>query len=75
MENQKLVLKRNHHPYYSVQAFMNKDAYGEWVRLEEEKINSLIKSFWHNSYPSVTELPLSSEYHEQYIDLMKRLIR
>lgn len=54
---------------------MNKDAYGEWVRLEEEKINSLIKSFWHNSYPSVTELPLSSEYHEQYVDLMKRLIR
>ena len=70
-----MVLKRNHHPYYSVQAFMNKDAYGEWVRLEEEKINCLIKSFWHNSYPSVTELPLGSDYHEQYIDLMKRLIR
>ena len=70
------MLNRNHHPFYSVQAFMNKNTYGEWVKQEKEKIECLIRSFWHNSYPDVrSELPLCSEFHQQYVDLMERLLR
>lgn len=71
-----VVLERNHHPFYSVHAFMDKNAYSEWVIVEKEKIEGLIRSFWHYARPSVRELPLESpEYHKQYVELMKRLIR
>lgn len=71
-----VVLERNHHPFYSVQAFMDKNAYSEWVLVEKEKIEGLIRSFWHYARPVVHELPLESpEYHKQYVELVKRLIR
>ena len=71
-----VVLERNHHPFYSVHAFMDKNAYSEWVLVEKEKIEGLIRSFWHYACPPVRELPLESpEYHKQYVELMKRLIR
>lgn len=74
--SQRLVLESNHHPFYSVQAFMDKNAYSEWVITEKEKIDCLIRSFWHNACPPVHELPLEDhEFHKQYVDLMKRLIR
>ena len=73
--SQQVVLERNHHPFYSVQAFMDKNAYSEWVITEKEKIDCLIRSFWHNACPPVPELPLKDhEFHKQYVDLMKRLI-
>ena len=71
-----VVLERNHHPFYSVHAFMDKNAYSEWVLVEKERIEGLIRSFWHYARPLVHELPLESpEYHKQYVELMKRLIR
>lgn len=74
--SQLVVLERNHHPFYSVQAFMDKNAYSEWVIVEKEKIEGLIRSFWHYSRPPVRELPLESpEFHKQYVELMKRLVR
>lgn len=74
--SQLVVLERNHHPFYSVQAFMDKNAYSEWVIVEREKIEGLIRSFWHYARPPVRELPLESpEFHKQYVELMKRLVR
>jgi len=74
--SQRVVLERNHHPFYSVQAFMDKNAYQDWLVTEKEKIDHLIKSFWHSACPHGRELPLQDqEFHKQYVDLMKRLIR
>lgn len=73
---QHVVLVRNHHPFYSVQAFMEKNAYDGWVIAEKEKIDALIRGFWHYARPPVHELPLERpDFHKQYVDLMKRLIK
>lgn len=74
--SQRVVLERNHHCFYSVQAFMDKNAYSEWVRREIDKIECLINSFWHKAYPPVPELPLEDQgFHRQYVHLMERLFR
>lgn len=74
--SQRAVLEHNKHPFYSVQAFMDKNAYSEWVMLEKEKTEHLVRSFWHKACPPVRELPLEDQgFHKQYVDLMKRIIR
>ena len=76
LQSQRVVLERNHHPFYRVQAFMDKNAYEEWLIMEKEKIEHLIRSFWHNILPPLPELPLENrDFHRQYLDLMERLIR
>ena len=70
------MLEHNDHPFYRVQVFLDKNAYSEWVMLEKDKIEHLIKSFWHKAHPPVRELPLEDQgFHKQYEDLMKRIIR
>lgn len=77
LQSRLVVLECNHHPFYRVNAFMDKNAYSEWVIVEKEKIEGLIRIFCHDyARPPVCELPLESpEYHKQYVDLMKRLVR
>ena len=44
--------------------------------LEKDKIECLIESFWHKACPPVHELPLEDiDFHKQYEDLMKRIIK
>ena len=70
------MLEHNSHPFYRVDAFVDKNAYSKWVMLEKDKIECLIKSFWHKDCPPVCELPLEDKgFHKQYEDLMKRIIK
>ncbi|XP_074613396.1 uncharacterized protein LOC141873316 isoform X2 [Acropora palmata] len=74
--SQKAVLEHNNHPFYRVNAFLDKNAYSEWVMLEKDKIECLIESFWHKARLPVRELPLEDiNFHKQYEDLMKRIIK
>lgn len=55
---------------------MDSNVYDDWLIDVKRKIDSLIKGIWQYSLPPVPELPLETpKYHEQYVELMKRLIR
>ena len=70
------LLERNLHPFYGVQAFMDKNAYSEWLLLEKERIHLLIKSFWRSSLPPLPTLPVGyKDKHKDYKQLMILLIR
>lgn len=70
------LLENNLHPFYGVQAFMDKNGYSEWLLLEKERIHSFIKSFWRSALPPLPALPLGyKEKHKEYKELMVRLIR
>lgn len=71
-----VVFERNYYLFYSVYVFMDKNVYSEWVIVEKEKIEGLIRSFWYYVRFFVRELFLESlEYYKQYVELMKRFIR
>ena len=70
------MLESNHHPFYRVHAFMDRNAYNEWLICQKEKVHALMKSFWHHPQPAIPALPLNlSERHTEYHRLMLRLIR
>ena len=70
------LLESNHHPFYRVQSFIDRNAYNEWVIHEKGEIQALIKGFWHFPQPPIPALPLNmSEMHTEYHELMLRLIR
>ena len=55
---------------------MDSNVYDDWLIDVKRRIDSLIKGIWQYSLPPVPELPLETpKYHEQYVELMKRLIR
>ncbi|KAK2563687.1 hypothetical protein P5673_012666 [Acropora cervicornis] len=55
--SQKAVLEHNNHPFYRVNAFLDKNAYSEWVMLEKDKIefessNKEVHQVHHGVAPS-----------------------
>ncbi|XP_038045457.1 uncharacterized protein LOC119720025 isoform X2 [Patiria miniata] len=72
------VVENNKHPFYHPQAFEPR-AYDIWQQGERRHIGELIESFWQFSLPSPATSMVKPSYwqsvHEEYRDLMVRLIR
>ncbi|XP_022096582.1 uncharacterized protein LOC110982475 isoform X2 [Acanthaster planci] len=72
------VVENNKHPFYHPQAFEPR-AYDIWQQGERRHISELIESFWQFSLPSPVTSMVKPSYwqsvHEEYTDLMVRLIR